>query len=224
MILRERIGRKVQEPTRTPATGSKKRQVPAGGSNLRPGRALPAGHVWTPSLEGHRASHFGAPGHVQEADKRYPPRPQNHAHYMSQLTEARQRFSSERQRVPVVRKGMAKYRPKQTANLEKFEKQFGKARHGNAQGRAHEAPARLQTHAPPSRPLQRGAARVTSHSSQHQQHSQTHGAASTSGPEHQTRPSSPHQHPGPGSSKPSSKSRSGSKPEASPKPGSSKRK
>lgn len=108
-------------------------------TNLRPGRLLPEEHIWKPSDGEHRASHFGAPGHLPSAEQRYPPRHQNYAHYMKQLHE--KKVTEELKKAHEHKGGHShkgsQYLPKPSQNLEKFEKQF------RGSGKAHTAPARL---------------------------------------------------------------------------------
>ena len=175
MGLRERKG-KPQPPPAPPKAHQPART--AGTSNLRPGRVAPPGHVWHPSTGG--PSHFGAPGHLSEAAQRHPPQPQNHQHYTQQLQAAEAKHKAA---ASGAHRGSSKYLPAQTANLRAFEQQFP-ARHGGAAGRAHEAPARMQTHV---------------------NHSPSHSAPHTRPPSaqgHQSRPSSPHPQNPPHGSKP----------------------
>lgn len=186
MNLRERIGK----PAPLPQPLKVHRPTPApGASNLRPGHVAPHRHVWHPSGDGsRRATHFGAPGHLQGAEQRHPPRPQNHEHYMKQLHAGREAEVKHKTGAASGSNGPAKYRPAQTlaTNLQMFEQQFGPARHPGTTGRTHEAPARMQTHA--NHPL--------SHSAPQTRPSIPHGhQPRPAGPHgHQSRPSSPHPH------------------------------
>lgn len=142
----------------TKDTKDKITPAPKGPNNLRPGFVSPPGHVWHPST-GTGPSHVNAPGHLSEAEKRQPPRPQNHQHYMQKLQETRAEEAKHKATVSDVKKGPAKYQPAQTDNLRRFNEQHP-PRPNSGAGRAQEAPARMQTppkkpssnSAPPSRP------------------------------------------------------------------------
>ncbi|KAF8959789.1 hypothetical protein BDZ97DRAFT_1922588 [Flammula alnicola] len=180
-------------PTRPRKRRPTKKPVQVSGSNFRPGHVVPAGHIWKPSTGKSRASHFGAPGHLQEAEHRYPPRPQNHKHYMKQLNEKKDAEAKYKKAASESHKVPSKHLPKQTPNLKKFEKKVGPARHGNGAGRAHEAPARMQMHvnhppppphsAPPTRPPSRHEHQLRPSSPQppSRPHSPPHGSGSKPG-------------------------------------------
>jgi len=147
-----------------PRTDGKGEAPKSGPSNLRPGRVMP---VWQPSTKEDKASHVGAPGHVKDAEKRYPPRPQNLEHYNKQLQqkkdeEAKKKVASKDTKLtPPQPKDEAK-KQKAAANLLEFEKKFGPAKKGE---KVKEAPARLQKQSsshPPARPAGQPATRPPS--------------------------------------------------------------
>ncbi|KAF9463952.1 hypothetical protein BDZ94DRAFT_1321495 [Collybia nuda] len=131
-------------PPSPPLPPSNSERAPAGPSrqsNLQPGRVVPAGHVWKPTVEKNTPSHVNAPAHLPGAEKRYPPRPQNHAHYAQQLMDKK---AAEKQKQTGSQARPTTNDPKHAANLARFEKKFGPGKKGNGAGRANEAPPRVQ--------------------------------------------------------------------------------
>ncbi|KAF9465329.1 hypothetical protein BDZ94DRAFT_391956 [Collybia nuda] len=134
--LRHREGKAAPPPP--PPKREKSAAGPSGQTNLRPGRVVPAGHVWKPTDGQNSPSHAGAPPPLSGTEQRHPPRPQNHDQYMKQKEEKQKQTRPTSPAPPTD--------PKHAANLAKFEKAFGPAKKGNGGGKANEAPARIQTH------------------------------------------------------------------------------